>query len=93
MELPAEIAEKLASRSQHQGCSVPDVIRAYVVAGVTASDPGDDLAGWIAEQVRAGLIEGHQHCPDCGCDPADHTLHAADCQRIGTPAQHEGWFG
>jgi hypothetical protein len=34
---------------------------------------------------RAGTEPGHEHCPDCGCDPADHTQHADGCRRVNQP--------
>lgn len=39
----------------------------------SASEPG---------AVEFAAAEEHVHCPDCGCDPKDHTMHADGCRRI-----------
>lgn len=43
----------------------------------------DEQLDELIEQERRGLQPDHEHCPDCGCDPQDHTMHAEGCRRIG----------
>lgn len=42
----------------------------------------DDYDPYLAECIEFG------HCPDCGCDPDDHSLHANGCARLGTDLQY-----
>jgi hypothetical protein len=42
--------------------------------------------------MKAGTEPGHEHCPDCGDDPNDHTLHAAGCRRILPAGDPRGYL-
>lgn len=56
---------------------------AWRLAG-PVNKPG--FVDWYEDAL--GYDPEHDCCPDCGCDPLDHTIHATGCRRL-FPEGHE----
>jgi hypothetical protein len=63
-------------------CTVPDAGQAEAIRART-----ETAAEAAAEAECAGLEPGDEHCPDCGCDPDNHTLHVDGCRRCCQPVE------
>lgn len=84
---------QIVGQAMEESPAAPDIALAVWAAGWRPNGPKghggmvdeDDTAyeAWHKAE-REGALLGHEHCPDCGCNPADHTEHADGCRRIGT---------
>lgn len=69
----------------------PAAVAVLMSRGWTAQDARETVLGWYDDEDRLGYEAGHVCCPDCGCDPEDHTCHADGCRRIlpaGDPLEY-----
>lgn len=65
-------------------------VRTLIAGGWDEQRAREAVAGWYDDEDRMGYEQGHVCCPDCGCDPNDHTSHADGCRRalpVGDPLE------